>query len=202
MSGGAGVEDCKVSVRVEGGCVVACVIRELSTYGVLFVVCVYARGELYRGHSCCVCVGGFGGVVPAGEGEGYVRISYVVLVRVAVWYERGWLVGVCVVVIVELVFCDGAVLICDSALGSKVGRVGWCYSCDWGGVRLCDVVGVGVVVGCVDEGGDALVTDVAVHLVVDVGVAARRWWLTGAGGRGKARVIAAVVRGGVVHLSG
>ena len=40
---------------------------------------------------------------------------------------------------------------------------------------MYDVVGVGVVSGGVDEGGNALVTDVAVHLVVDIGVAARGW---------------------------
>ena len=100
-------------------------IRELSTQSVLFVVCVYSRRKLDCGRACWVCVGGLVVVVPAGEGEGYVRISCVVLVRVAVWYERGWLVGVCVVVIGEVMFCDGAVVICDSALGSNVGRVGW-----------------------------------------------------------------------------
>ena len=59
------------------------------------------------------CIGGLDVFVQAGEGEDYVHICFVVLVCAAVWYERGWLVGVCVVVIVEVVFCDGAVLICD-----------------------------------------------------------------------------------------
>ena len=59
-----------------------------------------------------------------------------------------------------------------------------------------------MVSGCVDEGGNALVTDVAVHLVVDIGVTPRRWWLTGAGDCGEAGVVTAVTRGGVVHLRG
>ena len=40
-------------------------------------------------------------------------------------YERGWLVGICVVVHGEVMFCNGAVVVCDSAVGLNMGRVGW-----------------------------------------------------------------------------
>ena len=53
-----------------------------------------------------------------------------------------------------------------------------------------------MVSGCVDKGGNALVTDVAVHLVVDIGVTSRRWWLEAGWW------LTAVIRGGVVHFRG
>ena len=99
--------------------------QELSTRSVLFVICVCSRRELDGGRVCWVCIGGLDVVVPADEGEGYIRFCCVVFVCVAVWYERGWLVGICVVVHGVVMFCDGAVLICDGAVGLKVGRIGW-----------------------------------------------------------------------------
>ena len=56
----------------------------------------------------------------------------------------------------------------------------------------------------VDDSGITLITDVAFHLVVNVGVDTRRWWLlAGGGGRGEAGVIGAVIlRRGVLHLGG
>ena len=61
------------------------------------------------------------------------------------------------------------------------------------------VADAGVVVlwglGCgVDDGGHALVEDLSFHLVVNVGISAQRWWVSGAGSRGEAGVVAAVVR--------
>ena len=43
-----------------------------------------------------------------------------------------------------------------------------------------------------DNSGDTLVTDVVFHLVINVGVATRRWRLSWAGGFGEGGVVAAV----------
>ena len=73
-----------------------------------------------------------------------------------------------------------------------------------GGVRswLSGCVLAGVEVECIGDGGNALVADVVVHLVVDVGVAARRWRLSWAEGCGEVGVVTAVIRGGILHLGG
>ena len=61
---------------------------------------------------------------------------------------------------------------------------------------------MGVELERVGDGGNALVADVVFHLVIDVGVAARRWRLSWAGGCGEVGFITAVIRGGVLHLGG
>ena len=79
MGGGAGVEDYEVSVCSASGWV-AVAKQELSTQSVLFVICVCSRRELDGGRVCWVCIGGLDVVVPADEGEGYIRFCFVVLV--------------------------------------------------------------------------------------------------------------------------
>ena len=95
----------------------------------------------------------------------------------------------------RVVCCDRAVdvevkEVKMASVGAGAGIVVmWC--------RGCDEYGRG---SGVDDGGHALVTDVAVYLVVDVGVSVGRRWVSGAGSCGEAGVVATVVRGGVLHL--
>ena len=101
------------------------------------------------------------------------------------------MVGVGVVGNYEVVLCDGTEYVELVWVGVVVLR-GW----------LCGCVLAGVEGECMGDGGNALVADVVFHLVVDVGVAARRWRLSWAGGCGEVGVVTAVIRGGVLHLGG
>ncbi len=73
-------------------------------------------------------------------------------------------------------------------------------------VLLGDCAGdvcVGVVAGygdVDDDGGDALIADVSVDLIFDIGVAARGWRLACSGCGREAGVVSTVVGGGVVHF--
>ena len=117
--------------------------------------------------------------VQSDEGWDAVGVVDVILVfRVAVRDERRWVVGVGVVGNYEVVLCDGMEYVELVWVGVVVLR-GW----------LCGCVLAGVEGECMGDGGNALVADVVFHLVVDVGVAARRWRLSWAGGCGKVGVV-------------
>ena len=90
-----------------------------------------------------------------GKSGGDVAVVGVVLVRVAVGDGRGWFIEVGVTGQCVVVCCDRAVDV--EAVGVEVTDV--CAGAHWRGSGL-------------DDGGHALFTDVAVDLVVDVGVAA------------------------------
>ena len=111
--------------------------------------------------------------------------------RVAVGDERRWVVDVGVVGNCTVVLCDGTwyiELLWVEVAGIRRGW-GWCI--------LACIVGE-----CIGDSGNTLYTDVVFHLVVSVGVATRIWRLSWAGGCGEVGVVAAVIRGGVLHLSG
>jgi hypothetical protein len=127
-------------------------------------------------------------------GSGFVFFVGVV-VRVTVRDKRGRFIEVGIVGHRVMVCCNGTVDVDMEEVAMGIARDGagvglwWCRKC----VERGRVVNV-------DDGGHALVTDIAFYLVVNVGVAARGWWVARAGCRGEVGVVAAVVRGGIVHL--
>ena len=70
---------------------------------------------------------------------------------------------------------------------AAIARLMW----RWKGVEMASLgAGAGNMILCgrgcgVDDGGHALITNVSFHLVVNVGVSARRWWVPRAGSRDK-----------------
>jgi len=83
----------------------------------------------------------------------------------------------------EVMLCDGTYYI-ELMWVEVAGVRSWL-----GGCILACVEGE-----CIGDGGNTLITDVVFHLVVDVGVATRGWWLSWAGGCGEVGVVTAVVR--------